>query len=234
MDSIKETLKLNSLVFVNKSKRIHTRRKYWWSPTIQIYHQDACRAYINFKKTIDNPLNYTNEERLELQLVLKEAKRNFRRDRRIADKLKKDIGLQRLNSYFHLSKEMFWKKVAELKKKKKNIHIPIDVLQDHYSELFNSTNNLKPDETKKAEKKIADFFEKYKNETFNIKITPSEIRGLLNELGNGKSLGHMGLSNEHLKYCDSNYLGYILTMVIWSIYNSTKLKDPYRILQFEF
>ena len=153
---------------------------------------------------------YTDLDRIASQAALREAKKNFRKNKRVAEKLKKDIGMQRLSAFFHLSKEMFWKKVNELKKRKKSIYLPMNILQDHYSKLFNSTNNISHDETLKAEEKVAKFINDNKNKAFNVKIQESEIRGILNDLGNGKSVGHMGLSNEHLKYCKSNTLDRLL------------------------
>jgi len=214
----------------NNKKRKHLhKRKFWWSPTVLQFHREVCNCYKKLKNVIDNQVSATTEEIEILRKNLRIAKQIFRKNKRFAEKLKKDLGLQRLNSYFNYSKDMFWSKVNMLKKNQKSLYISLPILKEHYSKLFNTTNNLDTQETERIKKNVDGFLKTHNKKIFDLEITTKILRETISELHNGKSIGIKKLSNEHLKYCESDRLDEILAKCYSTMFNYSFVPDDFNI-----
>jgi hypothetical protein len=179
------------------------KRKYWWDSNMQKFHVMVCPAY----------KSYITNNSSEYKLRYYEAKKLFRKQKKLNEKLKSKKNLEKIEKLFKKDQNGFWRALKKISRKDNTINIPMNDLQNHYSNLFNSHNNidgaqmLVDDETFKQ--KILEI----QKDVYEHQFTVSDMNNILRDLPNGKSPGYSSLTFENYKFCSSNILTEALTLL---------------------
>lgn len=155
--------------------------------------QEVTKAYVAYRESSFDIL---------LKCRYQETKKKFRNQKRFNIKLKKDKQLQRLNDLLRLNKNSFWNKLKNMKKCVQNIDVSIEQLKHEYEVLFNEKNIINTSSGDEIELENL-LNEHRKNKKCDYKVDEHKLAETIKSLPNGKAIGFAELSNEMLKYNNS-------------------------------
>lgn len=133
-------------------------------------------------------------------------------------KAKNDKKLKLIDDLFRLNKDEFWAKIKKMQQKKRETNIEFKDIKKVYEDLFNTKNITNKSTESQALEKVDNFLNQNGNFISNTSIQPEMIK----KLQNGKNIGFGGfggVSNEMLKYCDTNILYSILSLIFEKMIN---------------
>ncbi len=201
----------------SKIKRsMFKKKKKWWNERLYQLHRFKCVKYINYRDS-----NWKDD----LRDPYLKAKIEFEQYQKFAEKERANKKFKQLNDLFGSNVNGFWREVKKMTMIKQMINIPIDEIRKQYNVLFNTSNF--PDEEKnksdeeKLEKLISDY-KKTKTKSDYVKIDEENVRKVIKNLKNGKSVGFSGVSNEMLKNGNTNVINSTITYLMeWMINTAT-------------
>jgi len=215
---IKEILLEATNKFINMPYN-KNKRKYWWDSNMQKYHVMVCTAY----------KSYITSNSIEYKLRYYEAKKLFRKQKKLNEKLKSTKNLEKIEKLFKKDQDGFWVALKKISRKDNTINIPMKDLQDHYSNLFNSHNNIDEDQMLLDDEKFKIKALEITKEIYDYQFTISDINNILCGLPNGKSPGYSTLTYENYKFCSSNMLSEALTLLYNTMIKFTIIPKNFNI-----
>ncbi|RNA16439.1 RNA-directed DNA polymerase from mobile element jockey-like, partial [Brachionus plicatilis] len=198
LTSILVNAAINTSSLIKKTKKMHIKKKSWWNSIYQEIHIEMVSKYIKFRNS-----GFSFKEKLEYFSIIKQ----FRKQKRLNLKLKKEGLLKKLNALLKKNKIDFWKEINKQYKKCPRVDIDISALEDEFKLTFSKTNNVSmasANEIEKAEKDVIDFIKRENSTRIEYNINFEKLDKKIKNLSNNKSVGLTLLSNEMLKYsCNS-------------------------------
>jgi hypothetical protein len=217
---IKETLieATNQImkVYNNNSNK---KRKYWWCASMQKYHVMVCVAYKSYLANKSNEYKYRYYE----------AKKLFKKQKKLNQKLKSAKVLERIEKLFKKDQDGFWHSIKKMSRKDNNVNIPINDLENHYKILFNSHNNINPDQMQDDDEKLKLKLQEMEQKYEKIELKKIDVEEVIRSLPNGKSAGYSTLVYENYKFCTSNELIKALTAMFNSMIRNTITPNDFNL-----
>ena len=157
------------------------------------------------------------------------AKKEFRIRKRFNLRLKRDYQLRKLNDLFKLNKQEFWTKLKQSRKESHSVDVPIAVIKDEYTKLFNTGNETNPTLNLMNENKINEFMNINQSKTFKYKVGTLKVEDQMINLPNGKSVGISGVRNEMIKYCHSPLLPITINILFEKMINFSVIPTMFNV-----
>jgi len=183
------------------------KNKPWWNDKIIELQKESNRLH---KRYLD-----TNNDYYEINSKL--IDRNIREKIREAESKYKKQEHWDLNKLRFCETKKFWTIIDNKINKKCICDTDLEETKNEFSKTFNQKLVTSDDCNEKI--LINDFLESTKNTIYTEDINEYEIRDILKELENGKSVGHRQVSNEMYKYSKNSYLANIIVIIIGLLIN---------------
>ena len=92
---------------------------------------------------------------------------------------------------FKCKRSKFWSQVSRFRKKKplNSNSFNIDAFEEYYSNCFNSKNAVQLDEHKLIEIEVKERIQSLKNQTYDLRVTPEQLKFAIAQLNTGKAFG---------------------------------------------
>jgi endonuclease/exonuclease/phosphatase family metal-dependent hydrolase len=187
----------------NEIKNRFVKSKTWWDSELQ-----------EIKKRIDHLHKEHARWKTEfLKNLIKHEKRRFKQKQR--EKIRNDVKYRarKLNKYYKMDRNRFWQEINKIKSKKQNIELTITELKDSFMKLFNEkiyTSTTNNDEILKWKNDQIETSIRKEIDEKCVSVNKQSIIKIIETLPNGKSIGFAEISNEMIKYGDSETLGTII------------------------
>lgn len=183
------------------------KNKPWWNQKIIDLQKESNRLHKRFLET--------NNDYYEINSKLM--------DKEIREKIREAESKYKRQEHHDLSKlkycetKKFWSIIDNKINKKVMCDTNLTETKDEFSKTFNQKLVVSDDSEDIRE--INNFMEKNKNVIYNEDINEYEVKSILKELDNGKSVGHRSVSNEMYKYSNNTRLSSIITIIISLLIN---------------
>ena len=195
--------KINSMSKKKKKKIGNKKFKRWWDAKVQELHQLVISCYISYKLS-----NFNEFEKKRLS----NAKREFRKQKRINLSLKRSRVARQINDLFKLDKQKFWTKIRKMQNIDTKINIRIDELKNHYEQIFTTRNKIETYGDMCNERFVSEYIRKFRGTKFDFKLEHNKLTDIIKNLTNNKSVGLSDVSYEMLKYANNNKIYEYLTL----------------------
>ena len=180
-----------------------------------------CITYVLYR---DSDFN----ERLKEHFA--KAKTNFRKYRRYREKLHHNSKLRELNRLFGISSNGFWKYMKQMQRLKQLITCELKDIRAAYAKTFTERNKFNLDENK-VKNELNEFIQKAKtqnsNQQMSFKLERETLITAISSLKNGKAKGTSGVSNEMIKYCQSQVLINSLQLILEKMIQFSVVPDNF-------
>ncbi|CAF1056453.1 unnamed protein product, partial [Brachionus calyciflorus] len=181
LNSVREVRKeVDEMSKENKKKVGNMKFKKWWNKNIQEIHNRVILCYIKYRESNFN---------LDLKRQYYEAKREFRNQKRLNLKLRRDKNLRLINNLFKNDRNSFWKKVRRMQRQKSSVDVDMDKLKSHYENIFTKRNKNDTYNDLFHERYVKEFIYQHQNTIFDYKIESQNMKKLIESLPNNKAVG---------------------------------------------
>ena len=160
-------------------------------------------------------------KQLNEDTVLRKLKRNLRQIQKLILQTMNSNKSEKFDYLFKCKRSKFWSQVSRFRKKKplNSNSINIDAFEEYYSNCFNSKNAVQLDEHKLIEIEVKERIQSLKNQTYDLRVTPEQLRFAIAQLNTGKSFGFDSVTAEMLVKTKSEKFILALSLFYTNIFN---------------
>ena len=196
----------------------YTKRNEWWSEEMERAKKYRNICFIIFR------IFRTDEYRQRFS----QARKNFKIQMKIEKKKVENAKAARLNMHFRL---IYWKTVKKLRSNKVKPSVDLEKLTAHFSKLLveENINSANANYDKECSTTVMREYNRLKNLRGNHIVDEEEICNILKSLRNNKAVGHLGVSNEMIKYARSEFVPKILTQIMNVAINTNTMPECFNV-----